>query len=345
MSAPALAGGRLDTGMNLASQVESSKPGGLAAHIALARPDHWYKNAFMALGAFLAAFYRPDLPGLDIVPTLLLAILATCLLASSNYVLNELLDAETDAHHPTKSSRPLVTGAALQKLAWAEWFALVLAGLATAAFINPPFLYSAAFFLVMAVLYNVPPIRLKDLTYVDFLAEALNNPIRLLLGWFAVESTQFPPVSLLLAYWAIGAFFMAAKRLAELRHIGDQARARSYRHSFHAYNEENLLISMLGVIVVFSVFLGVFIIRYHLELILIVPLITAFVCQYLRVVLRHESAAQSTELLVHEKSLVAYAGLCGLAFVVLMLIQIPALYDLFNVQASTVSPLWRLEPR
>jgi len=335
----------LTTDMNLASRVQSSKADGLRAYIALARPDHWYKNAFMALGAFLAAFYRPNLPGLEIVSTLLLAILATCLLASSNYVLNELLDAQTDAHHPTKRSRPLVTGAALPKLAWAQWLVLVLAGLVIASLVNPPFLYSAAFFLAMAVLYNVPPIRLKDLTYVDFLAEAVNNPIRLLLGWFAAEPTQFPPVSLLLAYWAIGAFFMAAKRLAELRHIGDPERAQSYRLAFRAYNQENLLISMVGVIVVFSVFLGVFIIRYHLELILIVPLITAFVCQYIRVALKHESAAQSTELLVHEKSLVAYAGLCGLAFVILMLIQIPALYDLFNVQASTVSPLWRLEPR
>jgi hypothetical protein len=54
--------------MNLASRVESRKPGGLGPYIALARPDHWYKNAFMALGAFLAAFYRPNLPGLEISP-------------------------------------------------------------------------------------------------------------------------------------------------------------------------------------------------------------------------------------------------------------------------------------
>jgi hypothetical protein len=67
---------------------------------------------------------------------------------------------------------------------------------------------------------------------------------------------------------------MAAKRLAELRHIGDPERAQSRRHSFRAYNQENLLISIVGVIAVFSVLLGVFIIRCHLELILIVPFIT-----------------------------------------------------------------------
>ena len=80
---------------------------------------------------------------------------------------------------------------------------------------NLPFVATIAFFWIMGVAYNVRPIRTKEVPYVDVLSESVNNPIRLLLGWFALIPDRFPPISLLLAYWMVGAFFMAMKRFAE----------------------------------------------------------------------------------------------------------------------------------
>src|SRR4051794_39524522 len=71
-------------------------------HASIARPDHWFKNAFMILGVLLAYFYHPDLIGWASVGWIAWAVLVTCLVASSNYVLNEILDAPTDLEHPTK---------------------------------------------------------------------------------------------------------------------------------------------------------------------------------------------------------------------------------------------------
>ena len=51
------------------------------------------------------------------------------------------------------------------------------------------------------LVYNVSPIRTKEKVYLDVLSEAVNNPIRLTLGWAMVDSTTLPPSSLLLAYW------------------------------------------------------------------------------------------------------------------------------------------------
>ena len=56
----------------------------------------------MVLGVVLAMFYRTDLMSWTVAPRLLLALLATCLVASSNYTLNELLDGPMDARHPEK---------------------------------------------------------------------------------------------------------------------------------------------------------------------------------------------------------------------------------------------------
>ncbi len=79
-------------------------------YILIARIDHWFKNAFMVLGVLLAWFYQPALFTLENVPRLVLAVAATCLIASSNYVLNELLDGPTDRLHPEKRHRPVPSG-------------------------------------------------------------------------------------------------------------------------------------------------------------------------------------------------------------------------------------------
>ena len=81
----------------------SEKPqGGVRPYVQIARVDHWFKNVFMLLGVLLALFYRPELVQFAALPRLMLGLLAACLVASSNYVLNELLDAAPDRFHPSK---------------------------------------------------------------------------------------------------------------------------------------------------------------------------------------------------------------------------------------------------
>jgi 4-hydroxybenzoate polyprenyltransferase len=320
-----------------------SAPGGrFIAYLAIARPDHWFKNVFMALGVFLAYFYHPDLFGPMTLLTIVWAFAITCLAASSNYVINEILDAPTDRSHPVKRHRPIPSGRVRLPIAYAEWIGLGVLALGLAATLNWPFFAATLMLLVMGVVYNVKPLRAKEHPYVDVLCESINNPIRLLLGWFAVTAAEFPPVSLLISYWMIGAFFMAAKRLAEYRALGNREVAGTYRRSFRHYNEEKLLISMFFYTTCFSLFLGVFIIRYHLELILIFPLVAGFICTYLRVAFKRDSAAQNPERLYREKGLMLYLIVCVLAFIGLMFVQIPMLYTLFHVQPSQVAPLWKL---
>ena len=313
----------------------------LVPYAQIARPDHWIKNVFMGLGVLLACFYHPDVLSLKSVVPIVFGVIATCIVASSNYVINEVLDAPTDLSHPVKRKRPIPSGKVLLPFAYAEWVLLGLVGLGIAWTINRPFFYSALGLLVMGLIYNIPPVRAKDHAYVDVLTESVNNPIRLLLGWFAVTRSEFPPVSLLISYWMIGAFFMAAKRFSEYRAIGDPQVAAAYRSSFRYYDEQRLLVSMFFYTTCFALFLGVFIVRYHLELILIFPMFAGFVCYYLNIAFKDDSATASPEKLYQERGLMSYLVVCLGAFVLLMLVHIPALYQLFNVQPSSVSPLWK----
>jgi decaprenyl-phosphate phosphoribosyltransferase len=313
-------------------------------YLRLARIDHWFKNVFMLLGTFLALFVEPSLFRLDVLPPLALAFLATCIVASSNYVLNEVLDAPFDRAHPVKQHRPAAAEQVRRSIALAEWLLLGALGIGLGFLVHPFFAISALALWVMGIAYNVPPIRTKELPYLDVLSESVNNPIRLLLGWFALIQSQFPPVSLIIAYWMAGAFFMAIKRFAEYRQIGDRRTAKRYRRSFRYYNEERLLISLFFYVVMGALFAGVFIVRYRLELILILPLVAGFFAYYMHIGLKENSPVQHPEKLYREKGFVAFSIASAVVFVLLMFTSIPVLYEIFNVKLAQTSPLWTLGP-
>lgn len=324
---------------------ETTRTGSLAdvlPYIQIARPDHWFKNVFMLLGVLLAWLYSPVEISQFHFGLLAVGLISTCLVASSNYVINEILDAPTDLDHPVKRDRPIPSGRVLLPLAYAEWILLGFAGLAAAYVVNGPFFIAASLLLFMGLVYNIRPVRSKDLPYLDVLSESVNNPLRLALGWFLVIPEAIPPMSLIVSYWMVGAFFMATKRFSEYRSLGSKEVAAAYRKSFRYYDEGRLLVSMFVYTSAAALLLGVFIIRYHLELILSVPLIAGFFGYYLSVALKPHSAAQSPERLYRERGLMCYLVVCMVAFLGLMLVEIPALYDVFNVDSSRLPALWRL---
>src|SRR4029453_121065 len=127
-------------------------------YVSIARVDHWFKNAFMLLGVVLAFFYEPDLFQWSSFVKLAVAVAATCLIASSNYVLNELLDGARDRMHPEKRHRPVPSGLVNPVLGYAEWIIVGAAGFLLALTVNWPFGLSALGLWLLGGSYNVAPI-------------------------------------------------------------------------------------------------------------------------------------------------------------------------------------------
>lgn len=314
----------------------------IVPYISIARPDHWFKNVFMLGGVVLAVFYSPDaVQGYPVVE-LLLGLAAACLIASSNYVINEVLDAPKDMEHPVKRMRPVPSGRVKLPIAYAEWIVLGIVGCGIAWMLNVPFFLSALALWVMGFFYNVRPFRTKEVPYLDVVSESVNNPLRLLLGWFVVTPDVIPPMSLLMAYWMVGAFFMASKRFAEYRSINDPVAAAAYRSSFSHYNEERLLVSMFFYTTFCSLVLGVFIVRYKLELLLSVPFLAGFFAYYLHVTFKENSPVQNPEHLYKQRGLMVYLALTVFVFFGLLFVEIPSLYELFNVTPSKLKSLWTI---
>jgi 4-hydroxybenzoate polyprenyltransferase len=299
-------------------------------YVQLARPDHWFKHVFMIPGALLVLHARPELVQPALAHRLVLALVAACLIASSYYVLNEILDASFDANHPVKRARPAPSGQISIPLAYAEWAALALVGLAVARELGMAFFAAAAALWLNSLIYNVWPLRTKDRPHLDILTESLNKPLRLALGWYATGTDLVIPVSIVMAFWMLGAFFMAVKRFAEYRLIGDPAKAAAYRASFSTYTAETLLVSATFYAVAFGLFLGIFLIRYRVELLVTIPLIAGLMAWYIHLGFKPDSPAQYPERLHGEHGFMAYLALCVLGFTLALLVDMPWLYDLFQ---------------
>jgi 4-hydroxybenzoate polyprenyltransferase len=294
----------------------------LRPYLAIARPDHWFKNVFVLPGTGIAIVVAGADPVAFALP-LAVALASACLVASANYVINEWLDAEFDRFHPVKKNRPSVVGGLRAPLVWAEYALLLAVGLALARAVSPGVGWSAAALAGMGVLYNVKPIRTKDRVYLDVLSESVNNPIRLALGWCVVTSDPLPPSSLLAGYWMAGAFLMAVKRYAELRFIGDRATAGRYRRSFRYYTEESLLVSVFFYGACAAFFLGVFLVKHRVELLPSLPLLALLFTWYLRIGMKPDSPAQHPERLFRERGFAAYVAFLALFVAALFVVELP----------------------
>jgi 4-hydroxybenzoate polyprenyltransferase len=299
----------------------------LRDYIAIARPDHWTKNLFVLPGLFLAMVVH-SIPIPQIILPLVIGMAAVCLISSANYTLNEWLDRHFDRFHPKKRSRPSVYGHVQPAGVYLQYALLILAGLALSALVNPRFLIASIVLLIMGVFYNVQPIRTKDRAYLDVLSESVNNPIRLCMGWIMASPLDSPPSSLLFGYWFGGAFLMAVKRFAEFRTIGDQTVAGMYRKSFQRYDEKSLLASSVFYAMTASLFLGVFLVKNRIELILSFPFVAGLFTWYLRMGLDEDSAAQHPEKLLRERGLMLYVTFLTILIAVLFLVRIPILQKL-----------------
>ena len=302
----------------------------LKGHIQIARFDHWTKNVFVLPGVVAALFIdRAQLGRLDFLE-MLIGLLAIGLIASSNYIINEVLDAPFDRKHPTKRFRPVPSGEVNVPLAYVQWIAFMVAGLALGLMVSKAYAGVLLVLWFMGCLYNIPPFRTKDIPYLDVLSEAINNPLRMVAGWYLTETALLPPTTLTISYWMAGCYFMAIKRYAEMRDIGDVAVSASYRRSFGFYTQERLLISITFYAACAMLFFGAFIMRYRMELILSFPLVAFVMSTYFAMAFKPDSGAQRPETLYREPWLMVAVVSCAVLMVVLLFVDVPMLYHVFE---------------
>lgn len=302
----------------------------LRGHLQIMRVDHWTKNVFVLPGVVAAVSLTGEHFGVAEIGRVLAGLFAVGLVASSNYTINEVLDAPFDRHHPRKSARPVPSGLVSIPLAYVQWIALGAAGIALGWAIGGRFGASLLALWVMGCIYNIRPVRSKDLPFIDVLTEAVNNPIRMVAGWYLVARNVVPPATMLLGYWMVGCYFMAIKRYAEGKQFTDGERLTAYRRSLAFFTPERMLVVIMFYCAAAMLFFGAFIVRYRLELVLSFPLVALVMAAYLELGFRPESAAQNPEKLYREPKLMVAVVLCTVVMSVLMYVDLPLLHQVID---------------
>ena len=302
----------------------------LRDYLRICRFDHMTKHVFILPGIALAILLRGVVT--DAVWWNLVAGFASAVaIASANYVINEWLDREFDRYHPEKSQRAAVRKELDPQVVYALWALLVVIGVGLAWTINGAFLVTTVLFALAGMAYNIPPVRTKDVPYLDVLSESLNNAIRLTLGWTMIDGGSLPPVSLLLGFWLGGAFLMNTKRLSEYRDIvatHGREQLSLYRASFRHYTEPKLLIADLVYALLCSLFIAVFLIKYRVEYIVLMPALVVLFAEYFRLAFIQNSVTRKPERLFRAKRLMSYSAATGILFLILTLIDIPVIEQL-----------------
>jgi hypothetical protein len=136
----------------------------------------------------------------------------------------------------------------------------------------------------------------------------------------------------------IGCYFMALKRFSELNEIGDRSVAGSYRASFRYYTPESLLVSVVFYASAAMLFLGAFIIRYRIELILGFPLVALTMAIYLKLAFQRDSAVQNPEKLYREPLLMGSFLATVTVMCLLLFIRMPRLEQFFLPTLPQTTP-------
>lgn len=302
-------------------------------YVRLARFDHMTKHVFVIPGVALAVLLR-DVQNDNLLLHVALGIVCVVAIASANYVINEWLDRVFDRHHPVKAARVSVQTELNPAYVYGLWVLFLVVGCAAAAASSVPMLVVAILFGLQGVVYNVPPVRTKDMAYLDVISESINNPFRLLIGWLMIDSTSVPPMSIIIAYWLGGAYLMAAKRWSEYREIcashGRELLIR-YRKSFAGYTEIRLLASCIAYALLSASLFSIFIIKYRIEYILLVPPLCFLFAVYLGISMRKGSVAQAPERLFQDRTLMLAMLLVGITAIITTFFDIPIL-EIYTTQ-------------
>ncbi|MBB3938427.1 4-hydroxybenzoate polyprenyltransferase/phosphoglycolate phosphatase-like HAD superfamily hydrolase [Novosphingobium fluoreni] len=199
------------------------------------RPHQWAKNVLV----FLAIAGAHKLLDPDLLLRTLGAFVAFSLVASSVYLVNDLLDLSADRAHARKRKRPFASGAAAIELGLPVTVLLLLAGFAIAALLGPLFLLTLGIYFITTTAYSL---SLKRYPIIDICVLAGLYTIRVVAGGVATGL----PISVWLAAFSLFIFFSlaAVKRQAELV---DAVKAGKLQIVGRGYHPDDLeLVSQMG---------------------------------------------------------------------------------------------------
>ena len=169
------------------------------------RPNQYIKNILIFTPLFFTFEYS-----LGRIIDVLVVFLIFTLVASSVYVLNDIIDRDLDAKHPKKKSRPIASGDINVKSAYFFHFILIFISFSSAFLFNQNLFKILLFYYIMNIIYSL---ILKTIPIVDVVVLSIGFVLRL----FAGESVIVEELS----FWIIIMTYLLAILISLAKRRGD----------------------------------------------------------------------------------------------------------------------------
>jgi len=178
------------------------------------RPHQWVKNLFV----LMPLLFGKKLGDLDAIEQILLACVSFCLISSSLYILNDIIDAAADRAHPEKCHRPIASGALPWPIAGIGAGVVLIVSICIASALGLQFLILIGVYYGLMLGYCI---SFKRYIVLDGIVIASGFVLRVVSGAAAITVT---PTHWLIACTFLLALYLAfAKRCQELLILSDSA--------------------------------------------------------------------------------------------------------------------------
>ncbi|MBS1518956.1 MAG: decaprenyl-phosphate phosphoribosyltransferase [Bacteroidetes bacterium] len=173
----------------------------------LIRPKQWIKNLFV----FAPILFAGKLMDLPMLLTNILAFIAFCGISSSVYVLNDIVDVESDRVHKKKRFRPLASGDVTIAQAKVLFVFLILFTVLICIKLPNLFILAITLYLLNNLLYTF---KIKNVVLLDVFSISAGFILRVIAGAFAINVSVSSWMIITTIF--ISLFLGISKRRAEL---------------------------------------------------------------------------------------------------------------------------------
>ena len=277
------------------------------------RPRQWIKSVIV----FAALVFDGKLFVPELFAKTTAIFIAFCLISSSVYIINDLVDMEKDRQHPRKRTRPLASGQLEPRVAMAAATLLAVVAIGGAFWLD----VWAGVVLVVYLAQNIAySFWLKNIVILDVMVLALGFLLRVLAGVVVVQVTNFSPW-LYICVTLLALFLGFGKRRQEIVLL--EGEAANHRAILSEYNLPLLdqIISMVVTATLVSYTFYSFdatTALAHSKMLLTVPFVFYMLARYLYLVHVKHLGGAPDELLLEDRPLLMNSILWAMAVVALI---------------------------
>jgi decaprenyl-phosphate phosphoribosyltransferase len=292
------------------------------------RSYQWIKNLIV----FTALIFSGQLLDLNAFITTTYVFVIFCILSSTSYLFNDIIDYEQDRKHPKKKFRPIASGAVSIQQATFVGFILAIIALLLSLTISIPLFLLAISFLSLHIIYSL---KLKQLVLIDIFVISLSFVMRAFAGAEFSNLNLHIPIWLILTIFFVSLFIATVKRRAELAFTSGEA-----RKTLQMYSKEvlDLMMAMFGTASIFCYCAYTYfepspqfnsaMSEYIKEIFpdyvarkwftLTIPLVVYGIVRYVHLFFRDNKGEEPENMLTHDKGLLLSIFLWGISIISLI---------------------------